>query len=146
MTVMDKICGFLTRKRKMGGFKICGMHVDLHPMCADRVRKPAPEMQEYLKRKMLSIMLCVNWVCEGAFDDHECVSENTNAMQIEELMGKGLDYELCIPCVVQCLMLRFSALTRLNQTMEDGEMKSNSAAKWWTWRLRTRSHCPLDAC
>ena len=71
---------------------------------------------------MLSIMLCVNWVCEGAFDDHEWVSENTSDMQVEEVMGRELDYERCIPCVVQWSMLWFSAPTRLNQTMEDDEM------------------------
>ena len=47
---------------------------------------------------MLSIMLCVNWVCEVAFDDLEWVSENTSAMQVEDVMGRDLNYELCIPC------------------------------------------------
>ena len=72
-------------------------------------RKPNPEMQEYPKRRMLSIMLCVNWVCEGAFNDHDWVSENTIAMQVEEAMGRDSDYKLCMPCVVQWSMLWFSA-------------------------------------
>ena len=29
----------MDRRREMGGFKICGMHVDLHQMCADRGTK-----------------------------------------------------------------------------------------------------------
>ena len=29
----------MDRRREMGGFKICGMHVDLHQMCADRATK-----------------------------------------------------------------------------------------------------------
>ena len=33
-------------------------------------------------------------------------------------MGRDLDYEICIPCVVQWSMLWFSAPTRLNQTLE----------------------------
>ena len=66
-------------------------------------RKPTPEMQEYLKRRMLSVMLCVNWVCAGTFDDHE--SDSTIAEQEEEVMGRDLDYEICIPCVVQWSML-----------------------------------------
>ena len=32
---------------------------------------PTPEMEEYLKRRMMSIMLCMNWVCAGTSDDHE---------------------------------------------------------------------------
>ena len=68
-------------------------------------------------------MLSVNWVCEGAFDDHEWVSENTIAMQVEGVMGRDLDYGLCIPCVVQWSMLWFSAPTRLSQTMGDDEIK-----------------------
>ena len=77
-------------------------------------RKPTPEMQEYLKRRILSIMLCVNSVCEGAFDHHEWVFENTIDMQVEDVLGMDLDYELCIPCVVQSSMLWFSAPTRFN--------------------------------
>ena len=63
-------------------------------------------------------MLCMNWVCEGTLDDHELVSENTIAMQVEEMMDKELDCELCIPCAVPWSMLWFSAPARLNQTME----------------------------
>ena len=84
-------------------------------------RKPTPEMQEYLKRGMLSIMLCVNWVCAGTFDDHERVSESTTAEQDEEVMGRDADDEICIPCVVQWSMLWFSAPTRSNQTLEGEE-------------------------
>ena len=80
-------------------------------------------MQEYLKRRMFSIMLCVSWFCERAFDEHKWVSENTIDMQVEEVMGRDLDHELCIPCVVQWSMLWFSAPTRLNQTMEDDGIK-----------------------
>ena len=64
-------------------------------------------MYEYLKRRMLSIMLCVNWVCEGAFDDHEWVSESTTALQEAEVMGRDLDYEIFVPP------------TRSNQTLEN---------------------------
>ena len=63
-------------------------------------------------------MLCVNWVCEGTFDDDEWVSESTIAMQEEE-MGRELGCEICVPCVVQWCMLWFSAPIRLNQTLED---------------------------
>ena len=59
----------------MCGFQICGMHVDLHQkVCPQSGGSPLQKCR-YLKRRMLSIMLCVNWVCEGAFDDDEWVSE-----------------------------------------------------------------------
>ena len=85
-------------------------------------RKPTPEMQEYLKRRMLSIMLCVNWVYAGTLDDHEWVSDSIIAEQEEEVMSRDLDYEICIPRVVQWSMLWFCAPTRSNQTLEGEEM------------------------
>ena len=72
------------------------------------------EMEEYLKKRMMSIMLCTNWVCEGTFEDHELVSESTITQHAEEVRGMELDYEIRIPCVVQWSMLWFSAPTRLN--------------------------------
>ena len=65
----------------------------------------------------------MNWLCAGVFDDHEWVSESTIAEQGEEEMGRELDYESCIPCVVRWSMLWFSAPTRLNQTLEGEEIK-----------------------
>ena len=85
-------------------------------------RKPTPEMQEYLKRRMLSIMLCVHWVCAGTLDDQEWVSDSIIAEQEEEVMSRVLDYEICIPRVVQWSMLWFCAPTRSNQTLEGEEM------------------------
>ena len=64
----------------------------------------------------------MNWVCEGAFDDHEWVSESTIPMQEEEVMGRELDHEICVSCVVQWCMLWFSAPARMNQTSEDEEI------------------------
>ena len=62
-------------------------------------RKPTPEMQEYLKRRMLS----VTSVCARTFDDHEWVSESKNVEEEEEeVMGSDLDYEICIPCSGVC--------------------------------------------
>ena len=68
-------------------------------------------------------MLCVNWVCEGAFDDHEWVSESTTAMREEEVMGRELDYEICNPCVVQWCTLWLSALTLLKHSWEGEKIK-----------------------
>ena len=109
MTVMDKICGWEDEERWVGS------------KFAKRVltfaQRPDPGMEEYLKQRSLSIMLCMNWVCAGVFDDHEWVSESTIAEQEEEVMGRELDYEICIPCVVHWCMLWFSAPPRFNQTL-----------------------------
>ena len=72
-----------------------------------RWQKPTPKVAEYLKRRLLSIMLCLKWVCAGTPNDHEWVSESTTALQGEdEVMGRELDYEKCVPCVVQWCMPR----------------------------------------
>ena len=84
-------------------------------------RMPTPAMQEYLKRGMLSILLCVNQVCAGTLDVHEWVSESTIAEQDEEVIGRDADDEICIPCVVQWRLLWFSAPTRSIQTLEGEE-------------------------
>ena len=76
MTVMDKICGWEDEEKWVG---------------------KTPEMEEYLKRRLLSIMLCMNWVCAGTFDGYEWVSESTITQQ-EEVMGRELDYENCVQC------------------------------------------------
>ena len=42
--------------------------------------------QEYLRRSLFSIMESVDWVCEEAFEGHECVSELAISMQEEEVL------------------------------------------------------------
>ena len=77
---MDKIHGWTDEEN--GSVAAC-MWICTKTVITQR-RKPTPEMQEYLKRRMLSIMLFVNWVCAGTFDNHEWVSESTIAEQEEE--------------------------------------------------------------
>ena len=60
----------------------------------------------------------MNWVCAGTFDDQEWLSESTITQHEEEVMGMELDFEICIPFVVQGCMIWFSAPTRLNGTLE----------------------------
>ena len=91
--------------------------------CLQSGGKPTPEMQEYLKRRILSILLCANWVCAGTFDDHEWVSESTITQYDEEVLGRELDFENCVPCVVQWWMLWFSVPTRFHQTWENPGVK-----------------------
>ena len=101
----------------MGGFKICGMHGDPHQVVAFGATSTPPEMQECLKRRILSFMLCVNWVCAGNKEGHEWVSESTTAEQEDKVMGRALEYKPCVPCAVHWSMLLFSAPTRLNSIL-----------------------------
>ena len=78
---------------------------------------PNPAMEEDLKKRMLSIMLCANWVCEGAFVNHEWVSSRTIFQQEEENLSMALDFKIDVPCVVQWSLLWFSAPTRLNKIL-----------------------------
>ena len=44
--------------------------------------------EEYLRNRIMSIMLCTNWVCAGAFVDHEWVSSRTIFQQEEEILSR----------------------------------------------------------
>ena len=116
MTVTDKICGWKDEERWVGSKFAACMWIFIKSVLTSG-QTPTPEMKEYLKRLLLSIILCMSWVCAGTFDDHEWASDSTTTQQEEELMGKELDYENCVPCVVPRCMLWFSAPTRLNQTL-----------------------------
>ena len=71
--------------------------------------------QEYLRRRLLSIMESVNLVCDGALEVHEWVSETTISMQ-ENAILVALNYVIDVPCVVQWELLWFSSPSRLIQT------------------------------
>ena len=78
----------------------------------------------------------MNWICAGTFEDREWVSESTIAEQEEEVMGRDLDFNICVPFVVRWSVLWFSAPTRLNQTLEGEEIKiAEKISKLWTGRL-----------
>ena len=76
------------------------MYVDLHQRGVDKWAN-THSRNGGVKRRLLSIMLCKNWVCAGTFDDHQWVSESTITQHVEEVMGMDLDHEIGIPCVVQ---------------------------------------------
>ena len=83
MVVMDKIHGW-SDEEKWVGSKLAACMWLYTKMVLTECRKPTSEMQEYLKRRTLSIMQCVNWVSAGTLDDHERVSESTIAEEEEE--------------------------------------------------------------
>ena len=111
VTVMDKICGLEDDEKRVGSkFTACKWIHTKEVLTGGQMA--TTEME-----------LCVSWVCAGTFDDHEWVSESTIAQQEEEVKGQELDYETCVPCVVQWCMLWFLAPTRLNQTLESQGIK-----------------------
>ena len=51
------------------------------------------EQEEYLKKRVMSFMLCTNWVCAGTFVDHELVSSRTIIQQDAEFLKHGTEIE-----------------------------------------------------
>ena len=76
----------------MGEIQICCMHVDLYERSVDRrtnTRQGTGQIldrleEEYLRKRMMSIMLCTNWVCAGTFVHHEWVSSRTIIQREED--------------------------------------------------------------
>ena len=53
--------------------RVCSQHAcgSTPKKCWQEDKYSTREMEEYLKKRMMSIMLCTNWVCAGTFEDHE---------------------------------------------------------------------------
>ena len=76
MTTMDVIYGWEDAEKRVGSK--CAASIWIYTKEALTQRQlPNPETEEFLKKRMMSIMLCMNWVCAGTFVDHEWVSEST---------------------------------------------------------------------
>ena len=73
--------------------------------------------QNFLKRRMLSIVESVNWVCEEILEEHEWVSPLTISLTEEEVL-RELDYEVEVLCVVQWGFLWFIAPSKLNAKLD----------------------------
>ena len=90
------------------------------------------EQEEYPRKRIMSIMLCTNWVCAGTFVDREWVSSRTIIQQEEEISSMALDFKIDVPCVVQWSLLRFSAPTNLNRILvSDLEIQKVSRSRQW---------------
>ena len=86
MTVMDEIYGGDDDEKKVGSnFAACVW------IYTNEGQMLNAAMEEYLKKRMLSIILCTNWVCLGTFEDHEWVSEDTIDQHVEEVVGMKLE-------------------------------------------------------
>ena len=72
MTIMDEICGWKDEERRVGSkFAACMWIYTKEVLATGQI--PTPEMEEYLKKRLMSIMVCMNWDCARTFDDHESV-------------------------------------------------------------------------
>ena len=97
MTMMDKIEGWEEEERRVGSeFATC-MWIY------------TKKIIDCLKKRMMSITFCTNWVCAVTF--------------VDEVIGMELDLKIGIPCMVQWCMLLFSASIRLNRTLERQDRK-----------------------
>ena len=83
------------------GSKICGMHVDVHQDGADRVPEAhsrnagVPEARDvfhYVVRKL--------GMCRNFRRPRVGIRKHNYREEEEEVMGRDLDHEICIPCVV----------------------------------------------
>ena len=99
--------------------------------------------QEYLKRRMLSIMASANRFCEDVLEEHEWVSPLTISLEEEEELAE-LDCEIGILCVVQW---RFSGLLLRQDWMWCWTLKapeSPNTTKLQIWQLRRLSKLPME--
>ena len=75
MTTMDEIRGWEDEEKREGSkFKACMWIYTKEALTKRQI--PNPAMEEYLKQRMLSMMLCAIWACGGTFFDHEWVRKH----------------------------------------------------------------------
>ena len=128
MRIRDEIRGWEDEEKGVGSKFAACMWVYIKEVLT-RGQKPTPEMEECLKRRLMSIKLCMKWVCAGTFDDQKWVSESTITQHEEEMMGMELDYELRFSVCGTILHGVVSAPTRLNRSLEDNGKNSKSTTK-----------------
>ena len=100
MTLMDKIREWEDEERWVGSkFAACMWIYTKEASTGGQILDR--EQEEYLKKRIMSIMLCTNWVCAGTFVDHEWVSSRTIIQQEEEILSMELDFKIDVPSVAQ---------------------------------------------
>ena len=105
--VMDKICGWSEEENWVGSlFAACMWMYTKHVLCDGQ-----ETTQNFFKRKMLSMMESVNWVCEEVLEEHEWVSQLNISLKQEEVLRES-DYEIDVLCVVPRRFLWFIAPSR----------------------------------
>ena len=88
---MDVVYGWEEEEKRVGSnFAACMWIYTKEALTSSQIS--TPQTEEYLKQRLMSIMLCMNWVCVGTFDDYELVSVSTIHQCEEEMMGMELDH------------------------------------------------------
>ena len=116
MTLMDEIRGWEDEERWVGS-KIATCMWIYTKEAWTKGQRLGSEQEEHLKKRMLSIMICTNWVCAGVFVDHEWVSERTISQHEEEILCSELNYKIKVPCVVQWSLFWLSARAELKNSL-----------------------------
>ena len=89
MRLMEKINGWEDEARWLGSkFAACMWIYTKEALTGGQTLNQ--EQEEYLKKRIMSIMRCTNWVCAGTFADHEWVSARTNIEQEEVILSVEL--------------------------------------------------------
>ena len=116
VTLMDKIRGWEDEESWVGPkFAACMWSYTKEAFIGGQILDR--EQEEYLRKRIMSIRLCTNWVCAGASVDDEWVSSRTIIQQEEEILSTALDFKIDAPCVVQWSLLWFSAPINLNRIL-----------------------------
>ena len=136
MTLMDKIRVWEDEESWVGSkFAACMWICTKDALTRGQILDK--EQEEYLKKRIMSIMLCTNWVCAGTFVDHEWVSSRTNIQQEEEISSMALEYKIEVPCVVHWSLLWFPAPTNLNRILgSDLKIKKVSRCRQKSYHAR----------
>ena len=99
MAVVDKIEEWEEEEKLVGSRFAARMWIYTKAVLCD-----GPEdTQKYLRRRFVSIMEGLNWVCNDALEDNEWVSELTISMQENEVLVV-LNSDIEVPSVVQWRM------------------------------------------
>ena len=113
MTGMDRIEGWEEEQLVGSRFAACVWICTKAVLCDGQ-----DSTQDYLRRRLSTIMESVGCVCEEAMEGHELVSELTISMQESENLV-ALSCDIDAPCVVQWRLLWFSSPSRLNRRFAD---------------------------
>ena len=126
LTLMDKIRGWEDEENWVASkFAACMWIYTKEALTGELIFVRVQD--EYLKKHIMSIVLCTNWVCAGAFVDHEWVSSRT-IFQHTRSLSMVLDFKIDNPCVVQWSLLWFSAPTNLNRIL-GSELKTKKVSR-----------------
>ena len=86
MTFMDKIRGWEDEESWVGSkFAACMWICTKEALTGGQILDWV--LEEFLRKRVMSMMLCTNWVRAGAFVDHEWVSTRTIFQQEEEFLA-----------------------------------------------------------